>query len=219
MRTTRGRTLTCAFTAGFISISGCTAQPEEIGEVGTSASAVGLEREREEHHHSGSKAKARLIDADGATIGVYQFKALARDQTTPGLLVTAQVWGLTPGFHGTHLHANNDPANGVGCVPPAFTSTDGHLNPEGNKHGDHAGDLPVLMAGEDGSAYLSFITDRVSLGEVLGAAVIVHALPDNFHNIPVGVEPDRYTPNSPAATTLTDNTGNAGARVGCGVVE
>lgn len=218
MRTTRGRALTWAFTAGFVSISGCTAQPEEIGE---SVQGLGLEREREreQHHHSSSKARARLIDADGATIGVYQFKALARDQTTPGLLVTAHVWGLTPGFHGTHLHANNDPANGVGCVPPAFTSTDGHLNPEGNKHGDHAGDLPVLMAGDDGSAYLSFITDRVSLGEVLGAAVIVHALPDNFHNIPVGVEPDRYTPNSPAATTLTDNTGNAGARVGCGVVE
>jgi Cu-Zn family superoxide dismutase len=74
------------------------------------------------------------------------------------------------------------------------------------------------MALDDGSAELSFETDRVTLAEIDGTAVIVHALPDNFHNIPL-VGPDGYTPNSPNATIVTDNTGNAGARIGCGVIE
>jgi Cu-Zn family superoxide dismutase len=77
----------------------------------------------------------------------------------------------------------------------------------------------VSQESEDGSAFLSFVTDRVTLDEVDGRAVIIHALPDNFHNIPVGPNADQYTPNSDAATAATDATGNAGARVGCGVVE
>jgi Cu-Zn family superoxide dismutase len=166
-----------------------------------------------------NKLEADIVDSAGNAIGSYTFKDADGRRNTPGILVTARVSGLTPGFHGTHLHANNDPANGEGCVAPAFTSTDGHLNPEGNVHGDHAGDLPVLMIGEDGTGFLSFITDRVTLDEIDGTAVIIHALPDNFHNIPVGPNADQYTPNSDAATALTDGTGNAGARVGCGVIE
>ena len=126
--------------------------------------------------------------------------------------------GLSPGFHGMHLHANDNPANGDGCVPPTFVSADAHLNPAGNVHGDHAGDMPVLMALDDGSGRLSFETDRVTLAEISGRVVIIHAAPDNFHNIPVGSNADQYTPNSVTATALTDATGNAGARVGCGVI-
>jgi superoxide dismutase, Cu-Zn family len=169
--------------------------------------------------HGNSKQRtAHLVDAAGNPIGTYKFKDIDRNPNTPGLRVEAKVEGLTPGFHGTHLHANNNPANGDGCIPP-FTSADGHLNPSGNVHGDHAGDMPVLMAGDDGTALLVFTTDRVTLAEIDGAAVIVHALPDNFHNIPLGPNADQYTANSTAATDLTDATGNAGARVGCGVIE
>jgi Cu-Zn family superoxide dismutase len=41
---------------------------------------------------------------------------------------------------------------------------------------------------------------------------MVHANPDNYANIPV----DRYDPD-PDATTLA--TGDAGSRIGCGVIE
>ena len=44
-----------------------------------------------------------------------------------------------------------------------------------------------------------------------GSAVIVHAGPDNYANIPT-----RYTGPVPDATTLA--TGDAGGRVACGVV-
>ena len=52
-------------------------------------------------------------------------------------------------FHGFHVHANNDPANGAGCqadpAKPAntwFVSADGHLPAAGTTHGAHAGDMP-----------------------------------------------------------------------------
>jgi Cu-Zn family superoxide dismutase len=45
-----------------------------------------------------------------------------------------------------------------------------------------------------------------------GSAIIVHANPDNYANIPK----DRYDPD-PDATTLA--TGDAGGRVACGVIK
>ena len=53
-------------------------------------------------------------------------------------------------------------------------------------------------------------TDAVTLEEIKGKALIIHAGADNFGNIPT-----RYAP-APDADTLA--TGDAGARVACGVV-
>ena len=54
------------------------------------------------------------------------------------VLVRAWVTGQSPGFHGFHIHANDDPANGKGCIAdPAqapstwFVSADGHLKAAG----------------------------------------------------------------------------------------
>ena len=59
-----------------------------------------------------------------------------------------------------------------------------------------------------------FVTDRFRFQDLLlgdGSAVVVHARPDNYANIPT----DRYDPD-PDATTLA--TGDAGDRIACGVV-
>jgi Cu-Zn family superoxide dismutase len=123
------------------------------------------------------------------------------------------------------VHANDVPANGSGCVagpaqPPAtwFVSADGHLTLPGRTHGGHAGDLPPVLLNADGEADLKFTTGRLTLGELEGRAVVLHAGPDNLGHVPVGTAPDAYTPNSPAATAKTQATGNAGDRVACGVV-
>jgi Cu-Zn family superoxide dismutase len=157
--------------------------------------------------------RAVLHDAAGNVVGRVVFETV-----TTGVRVTAIVSSLAPGFHGFHVHANNDPANGAGCVPPTFASADGHFNTSGGTHGAHAGDMPSLLAKANGVARLSFTTDRFTLDAIAGRAVIVHASADNFGNIPTGSNPDQYTPNSPAATALTEATGNAGARVACGVI-
>jgi len=70
----------------------------------------------------------------------------------------------------------------------------------------------------DGTARISFTTDRIDPAALRGTAVILHAKPDNFGNIPVGGEPNQYQPNSSAAPDLTARTGNASDRVACGLV-
>jgi len=129
-------------------------------------------------------------------------------------------------FHGFHVHANNNPANGEGCVadpsePPNtwFVSADGHYAEEGQSHADHLGDLPSLLVNADGTAEASFRTGRFAPEDVQGRALIFHARPDNFANIPLGDEPTQYQANSDAALTLTANTGNAGDRLACGLIE
>ena len=122
-------------------------------------------------------------------------------------------------FHGFHIHANNDPANGEGCLAEGkFVSADGHFKQAGQIHGQHTGDLPSVYVNGDGSFEATYTLDKVNREELTGKAVIMHAGADNFGNVPVGAEPDKYTANSQAATDLTNATGNAGARVACGVI-
>jgi superoxide dismutase, Cu-Zn family len=145
---------------------------------------------------------------------------------TRGGTVVAVAARATAGIHGFHVHANNDPANGVGCIadptqPPNtfFVSADGHYNPvAGATHGNHAGDMPPLFVGTNGSASSSFVTDRFTTADIRGRAVILHAGNDNLGNVPVGAAANQYTANAADATTLTANTGNAGNRIACGVI-
>jgi superoxide dismutase, Cu-Zn family len=152
--------------------------------------------------------KVRLADANGADIGIVRM-------TTQGgeVVVRAMVEGLTPGFHGFHVHSVGE------CVPP-FTSAGGHYNPTGVGHGEHAGDMPSLLVLGDGTAELQFATDRFTIAELYdadGTAIIVHALPDNFANIPTRYQSTTEGVFGPDSATLA--TGDAGGRVACGVVD
>ena len=64
----------------------------------------------------------------------------------------------------------------------------------------------------DGTGEARFVSDRYGVADVLGRAVIVHANPDNYANVPT-----RYAAGGPDATTLAR--GNAGGRIACGVIE
>ena len=102
-----------------------------------------------------------------------------------------------------------------------FLSADGHLSTPEQKHSGHQGDMPSPLVMADGTARLSFTTDRIDPETLRGRAVILHHLPDNFGNVPLGDGHDlpEYTPNaSSAAIDLTNRTGNAGDRVACGLI-
>src|SRR5688572_24985363 len=139
---------------------------------------------------------------------------------------------LMPGLHGMHVHDVGS------CIGPLFTSAGGHYNRSGTTHGSHVGDLPVLMVRPDGSAMAINETSAFTVSEILAAdvAVIVHALVDNYANIPAERKTD---PAAPATVTqqayyydsggdigpdtagpdaATGSTGDAGARSACGVV-
>jgi Cu-Zn family superoxide dismutase len=163
--------------------------------------------------------KADIVNAAGDSMGTVKFTNGV--DAAAGVTVDADIKGLVPAgtFHGMHIHVNNDPAGGGGCVAPTFASAGGHLSVAGNVHGKHMGDLPVLLARADGTAQYHFVTDRFRLTDLGGAVVIIHALADNYNNVPRGSKPDQYTANSAAAVKLTDDTGNAGDRIGCGVIK
>ncbi len=150
--------------------------------------------------------EASLVDPAGKPLGTVELV-----EQHGRLNVIGQVRGLTAGFHGFHIHENGEC---VGNSTPPFTSAGGHLSPAGDSHPDHAGDMPVLLVGGDGAAQASFTTDRVTFADIFdsnGSAIIVHAEPDNYANIPA-----RYAPEGPDAATLA--TGDAGGRVACGVI-
>ena len=143
-------------------------------------------------------AQARLTFANGLPAGTAQ---LVSNGNTVSLAVA--VTGVEPGQHGFHLHA-------VGkCEAPGFTSAGGHLNPASRTHGHlsaggkHLGDMPNLNVGANRTAAvnvdLAGTPDALmaSLFDADGTAIVIHA------------DPDDYT---------SDPTGNAGARVACGVL-
>jgi Cu/Zn superoxide dismutase len=77
--------------------------------------------------------------------------------------------------------------------------------------------MPNVVVLDDGSALLSFLSE-VDLDDIDGRAMILHEGIDNHGNVPVGAAANQYTANSPDAVTLTQNTGNAGNRLGCGLI-
>ncbi len=164
-----------------------------------------------ERTHASSKViKVTLRGVDGKTVG-----KVSLHQARGHVVVTGVARGLTPGFHGFHIHAIGLCEANAAAGP--FTTAGGHFTGGFLQHGAHAGDMPSLLVTADGHAYSSFVTDRFVLADLRdtdGSAVMVHAGRDNFANIP-----DRYAAAEvpgPDASTLA--TGDAGARAACGVI-
>ncbi|GAB3502202.1 superoxide dismutase family protein [Amycolatopsis cihanbeyliensis] len=171
---------------------------------------------------SGTWATTTLRDAAGHAIGKVGFSGWGR---FVHVSVRVRLPADSAEFHGFHIHANDNPANGSGCVADPqqpsstwFASVDGHWNPGGETHGHHDGDLPTLMRRADGTAEMHFRLDKFAVRDVLARAVIVHTGPDNVGNVPLGDAPNQYTANSQAAIDATKATGNAGNRFACGVL-
>lgn len=169
-------------------------------------------------------ARAILKDATGKKVGVVTFRNVGK--VTEVIAVFRKNANVGAGFHGFHVHANNLPDAGSGCVADAggdpatwFLSADGHLADEGETHGKHVGDMPSVYTLANGKARIAFQIDKIPFGRLVNSAVMLHAGPDNFANVPVGNGSDQYTENSPAAGDKTMKTGNAGNRVACGVIK
>lgn len=101
----------------------------------------------------------------------------------PGaILVEADISGLprnSTGFHGFHIHT------GAACSGKDLSVTGGHFDVSGRTHPMHTGDLPPLLS-RNGCAYLSVLTDRFSISEIVGRTVVIHSDADDFHTQPAG---------------------------------
>jgi superoxide dismutase, Cu-Zn family len=163
---------------------------------------------------SSALATATLLDANGNTVGLVKFKGEGRygNRLEVNLAAPEGAPGLGA-FHGLHIHAI-----GTCDAATSFTSAGPHLghdvlNPSATPHGTHKGDLPSVLFTPTGEAYIEVETARFDVLELLegdGSAVVLHAGPDNFANIP-----QVYGPLS----TATLGTGDAGGRYACGVIE
>jgi Cu-Zn family superoxide dismutase len=163
------------------------------------------------------RAVAELRNAANQPIGSVTF--LGHGVHATAVTIELNVPESAPGlndFHGLHIHAAGV-CDGTTTVP--FSSAGGHWDAGGHSHGAHLGDLPSILIGLDGSAAMSADTPRFDVSSLAGRAVVLHAGRDNFNNVPTGAATDQYTANSAAAETATGNTGNAGGRYGCGVIE
>lgn len=129
-----------------------------------------------------------------------------------------EVTGLSPGLHGFHIHEKADFSNGCASAGP-------HYNPFKQTHGGpgsdirHVGDLGNIEANADGVAKGKMTDKYIKLfGEytVVGRSMMIHADPDDLGEGPLEGWPEKPPPPAPAQHTKT--TGNAGARIGCGVI-
>ncbi|WP_280463968.1 superoxide dismutase[Cu-Zn] [Nocardia carnea] len=184
-----------------------TSSPAPAGE-----SAHG-EHAEEQDTPAGSGTEVELKSPSGANIGTANF-------TDEGnhLRVTVDATGLTPGFHGVHIHQEGkcepNSAPPAGGAPGDFLSAGGHLQVGGATGHPASGDLTSLQVREDGHGYLVTTTDTVTMSDIQGKAIIIHAGSDNFANIP-----DRYSrAGGTGPDEQTMSTGDAGGRVGCGVI-
>ena len=136
------------------------------------------------------------------TKGNKTFGEATFEQVGDKVRVVVFVQGLKPGQeHGLHIHEVGDCSSGDGV------STKGHFNPFGKPHAHygsaerHAGDLPALKANKAGRANVQIDLDIITLtpgpASIIGHGLIVHADPDDYKTQP---------------------TGNAGARIACGVI-
>jgi superoxide dismutase, Cu-Zn family len=122
-------------------------------------------------------------------------------EVTDGVRVTVQVTGAPPGKVAAHIHQNGD------CSALDAKSAGEHFNPTSKPHGlpsgdeHHLGDLGNIEVRDDGSGSTEIVVKGASLqagdpDSFLGHAIIVHEKQDD------GGQPS----------------GNAGARIGCGVI-
>lgn len=143
------------------------------------------------------RAEAELQPTQGnSTRGKVEFVA-----EPGGVQVTGQLQGLKPGEHGFHVHEKGD------CSAPDGSSAGAHFNPTTMPHAGpdaaqrHDGDLGNVTADASGRAELRRVDRQLELSgarSIVGRALVVHAQADDLSSQP---------------------SGNAGARVACGVIQ
>jgi len=160
---------------------------------------------KENKEELGLKGKAvAKADVDAKSGSKVKGNVTFTDNGKGGIVFRIEVSDAPPGIHAVHIHDKGD------CSSPDGKSAGDHWNPTHEQHGKwgaamghhHLGDIGNLEVKPDGKGTLTLETDKWTAGgggvnDVIGHAVIVHGGVDDF---------------------TTQPTGNAGPRIGCGVI-
>jgi superoxide dismutase, Cu-Zn family len=133
----------------------------------------------------GGGASASFVPLQGSKVsGTVRFT-----QKGSKVNVAGEIFGLSPGQHGFHVHEAGD------CSAPDGASAKGHFNPGNKAHGAlagerHGGDLGNVVADASGMANLNVDVDGITLttgpSGIITRSVIVHAGPDDLKSQPSG---------------------------------
>jgi len=143
-----------------------------------------------------------VLKGDGAATGKV---TLTQEKSDSEVVLQGKISGLAPGSHGFHIHEFGDNTNGC-------TSAGAHFNPSGKTHGApedterHVGDLGNVVANEEGVAEFEIKDRHVNLtgpNSVIGRSLVVHEQVDDLGR---------------GGHETSKTTGNAGARLACGVI-
>jgi len=186
------------FIIGFALIAGFGWPNGPITSKGEAAASASFQKKSDDDDKGAIVAEAQIEPTAGNEVkGSVKFI-----QKKDRVHIISKLQGLPPGRHGFHLHQHgNCGDNGM--------AAGGHYNPTGTPHGSpdndvshrHVGDLGNLEANHKGDAHDNRFDNVIKLSgpqSVIGLSVIIHANPDDF---------------------VTQPTGNAGARIGCGVIK
>jgi superoxide dismutase, Cu-Zn family len=130
-----------------------------------------------------------LVNSAGQSIG-----SVRMWETPGGVTFRFGAAGLPHGIHGLHVHTTGR------CDPPRFDSAGPHWNPTARKHGfdnpagPHRGDLPNLIVAANGVVNEAVSLAGASVATMLdadGAALVLHAAPDDYATDPSGDSGDR----------------------------
>jgi len=143
--------------------------------------------------------KGVAVFVDGGVIGNATFE----DMPSGGLKIRANFSELPPGEHGFHIHANGDMRD-EGCMGACSHYNKGpkklHGGPPSTSGERHTGDLGNI---DKINHIYSYKLLDVSVDDLLGRTLIVHADPDDFGK---GGESDSLT------------TGHSGKRISCAII-
>ena len=138
-------------------------------------------------------AKAEFVNMAGEKNGSAKLTG-----TKEGVLIEIEATGLPAGqWVGFHVHET-----GACDAASKHESAGGHFNPGGKEHGylaangPHAGDMPNLFVGTDGTVRAQIFNTAVTLGQgekdVLGRALMIHGGADDYQSQPSGKAGARY---------------------------
>lgn len=141
-----------------------------------------------------AQLSADLYNRDGAIVGSANFT-----HVNGAVLVSIDARALPPGLHALHIHE-------FGVCEGAFNSAGAHFNPTDKKHGHrnpegyHLGDLGNVNVDEFGDLKTEILVQGIGLvrtNPIYNRSIILHESADD---------------------EITDPSGNAGARIVCGVI-
>ncbi|GLH04884.1 Superoxide dismutase [Cu-Zn] [Gryllus bimaculatus] len=151
-----------------------------------------------------SAAVAMLGGTQGASLGPVRGVIRFHQMDNNKCIIDGTLDGLTPGWHGLHVHECGDISQGC-------ESVGSHFNPGNTRHGGpgdepehrHAGDLGNIKADNSGRASFRLMDNILKVQDIIGRSIVVTENEDDLGR---------------GDHSASHVDGNSGTRLACGII-